>query len=294
MIISRTVHLGDAPVGRIAFAIVLLLGAMSVVHIPRQALALPPSDVSSSRNRVSRNRPILFIKLGEAPPSVKARHRDFEHWFANRMGISPDRLQIVDATRAQTLPDPRRGSAVIIPGSSSMVTDPDRGSLRVMHWLEQPLKHAVPILGVCYGHQLLAHMLGGKVANNAEGRRIGTKVVRQLPGASDHALFANLPARMLVQVSHDQRIIEPPPCAKLLAETEGDPFTAFAAETNAYGVQFHPEVTHRIMDSYIAARAQQIRRSGMQPQEVRKTIRESRHGEQLLQNFLLTVDANDE
>ncbi len=99
----------------------------------------------------------------------------------------------------------------------------------------------LPILGICYGMQLLAHQLGGKVALGAK-REYGLAVLHQ--NAPDSPLFRDLPHEMPVWMSHGDRIDEMPPEFTSLAYTENSPVAAMGNGHGVIGLQFHPEVSH--------------------------------------------------
>jgi len=99
----------------------------------------------------------------------------------------------------------------------------------------------VPILGICYGHQLLAHGLGGRVARTGSAEYGKT----ELTVADGSGLFAELPETQDVWMSHGDAVVEAPPGFRVVASTSGSPVAAMEhRETRRYGVQFHPEVGH--------------------------------------------------
>ena len=99
----------------------------------------------------------------------------------------------------------------------------------------------VPILGLCYGMQLLCEDLGGKVAR-ADHREFGRAAIEVVePGR----LFAGLPSHMDVWMSHGDSVESLPPDFVVLAKSDSAPFAAVRHATRpVYGVQFHPEVAH--------------------------------------------------
>ena len=110
-------------------------------------------------------KPMALIKTGGTIEQIKPHHGDFEDWFAEGMGVS-DLLQI-DVFRQQPLPAAETLAGIVITGSSSMVSAREDWSERTAQWLRQAVKKGIPTLGVCYGHQLLAHALGGRVGPNS-------------------------------------------------------------------------------------------------------------------------------
>ncbi|MDI1431121.1 glutamine-hydrolyzing GMP synthase [Polyangium sorediatum] len=101
----------------------------------------------------------------------------------------------------------------------------------------------IPILGICYGMQLLSHLLGGKVERGAEGE-YGPALVRTTRAAGVFARF-NDGDVLDVWMSHGDKVVELPPGFSTLGTTDTTPFAAIADdERRIYGLQFHPEVAH--------------------------------------------------
>ncbi|QXE18746.1 glutamine-hydrolyzing GMP synthase [Clostridium sp. 001] len=106
---------------------------------------------------------------------------------------------------------------------------------------EDIFKLGVPILGICYGHQLICNILGGEV-KSAKVREYGkTKIELD----TDNALFSNIDKNQTSWMSHTDVVSEPPKGFKVIAKTKGCPVAAIEnSDKKIYGVQFHPEVEH--------------------------------------------------
>jgi len=103
------------------------------------------------------------------------------------------------------------------------------------------LEMGIPILGICYGHQVLANALGGDVART-ETAEYGRTDLRIEPGS---ALFAGLSERQEVWMSHGDAVVKPPPGFVVTASTATSPVAAMEdLDRGLCGVQFHPEVAH--------------------------------------------------
>ena len=99
----------------------------------------------------------------------------------------------------------------------------------------------LPVLGICYGMQAMAHQLGGKVAPT-DRREYGHALMQR--NVIDEPLFSGLPASMSVWMSHGDHITEPPPGFKALASSENSPIVVMGNGAGMFGLQFHPEVVH--------------------------------------------------
>ncbi len=105
----------------------------------------------------------------------------------------------------------------------------------------------LPVLGICYGMNLLAYQLGGSVLASAK-REYGPAIV-EVDEAS--ALLADLPSNLSVWMSHGDRVTALPPGFRALAHSANSPFAVIADGHNHFGLQFHPEVVHTPQGSEI-------------------------------------------
>jgi GMP synthase (glutamine-hydrolysing) len=103
------------------------------------------------------------------------------------------------------------------------------------------LQLGVPVLGICYGMQLLARELGGRV----EGAQVGEFGRSELNVSQTGRLLAGTPPQQTCWMSHRDTVFAPPPGFEALASSTGSPVAAFESNDRAiYGIQFHPEVVH--------------------------------------------------
>ncbi|NNF68341.1 MAG: glutamine-hydrolyzing GMP synthase, partial [Acidimicrobiia bacterium] len=99
----------------------------------------------------------------------------------------------------------------------------------------------IPVLGICYGHQVMAHALGGEVAANDVAEYGKT----ELTVSEDSTLFHDLPLDQTVWMSHRDAVVAPPNGFAVVASTPDSPVAAMESpERGLFGVQFHPEVAH--------------------------------------------------
>lgn len=127
-------------------------------------------------------------------------------------------------------------SGIIFTGGPNSVYDEksphfDRGILDI----------GVPLLGICYGHQLIAYMAGGRICSAGSISEYGKTIIRIKPCA----LFDMIPEISVCWMSHTDYVKDIPEGFEITATTDSCPCAAMAnKEKNVYGVQFHPEVTH--------------------------------------------------
>jgi GMP synthase (glutamine-hydrolysing) len=124
---------------------------------------------------------------------------------------------------------------VILSGGPASVYE--EGAPQLPDWV---LREELPTLGICYGMQLLAQALGGKVAP-AERREYGQASIDVTDGSSP--LFAGLPEHLDVWMSHGDHVDIIPPGFSILAKTSNAPFAAMGRD-KIVAIQFHPEVAH--------------------------------------------------
>jgi len=186
---------------------------------------------------------VLVVRTGSAPPAVRARFGDFDAWFAALLAPVVEAVA-ADAGPGHPLPDLWDVGGVVVTGSLASVTAPAPWMDRLGRWLVDAGAR-VPVLGVCFGHQLLAHALGGRVERNPRGPEVGTHEVELTDAGRRDPLFDALPPRLAVQQNHEDHVSSPPPGAVVLARNPHSPVQAFAHGPRIRAVQFHPEFDAR-------------------------------------------------
>jgi GMP synthase (glutamine-hydrolysing) len=235
------------------------------------------------------DRPFLVIKTGSTMPDLKARRGDFEDWILQGLDISPDRAWVVDVSEGEALPHYHEICGLAITGSHAMVTEQRDWSEATAEWLATAAAKQIPTLGICYGHQLLAHCLGGKVDWNPKGREVGTIDVTLHPTAQDDPLFADLPNSISVNLSHRQAVLELPPDVTLLASSAMADHIAFRYGENVWGLQFHPEFDRDVMQSYIRYAREGLIAESQDPDALLAQTQETPQGLQVMARFAALV-----
>ncbi len=142
----------------------------------------------------------------------------------------------------------RSPSAVILSGGPASVYEDGAPSLD-----QKILELGIPVLGICYGFQVMARQLGGEVAKTGV-REYGATAINRLDADS---LLEDQPERQVAWMSHGDSVVQAPTGFRVLASTDAIPVAAFASEGQGlYGVQWHPEVKHsefgqRLLENFL-------------------------------------------
>jgi GMP synthase (glutamine-hydrolysing) len=230
-------------------------------------------------------KPVLIIRAGRAPDAIRARHGDFPHWFRLAAGLQREQVQVVDVTADEALPPADAVAGAIITGSAAMVTERLAWSERVAGWIRNAMDEQLPLFGVCYGHQLMSHALGGRVDYLPGGREIGTQPIELSRGHEDDPLTRVLRGSFRAHTTHEQSVLEPPPDATALARSARDPHQLLRYSSNAVSVQFHPEFNAEVMRAYIRRKHADLRREGADPEQIFRAVAATPMARRLLRQF---------
>lgn len=228
--------------------------------------------------------PLLLIQTGEAPELIRARLGGFADWFRKAMRLDAPQMRVVRVDAGEALPPPASIAGAVITGSGAMVTERADWSERTADWIRDAMQAESPLFGVCYGHQLMAHALGGTVGWLPSGREIGTVPVRRTVHDDDNWLSV-LPETFVAQTTHRQSVLEPPDGTVVMAASERDPYQLLRYARNAISTQFHPEFSVASMRAYIDARADALREEGLDPDALHAGVQETEAARALLERF---------
>lgn len=149
--------------------------------------------------------------------------------------------ELIPWDRAEEMLPKLNPAGIILSGSPNSVYEPDAPTLPSI-----VLESGVPVLGICYGLQLLAYTLDGRVSPAREREYGPAQVQVTALTADDHGdLFANMPESFQVWMSHGDRVEGIPPGFTAIATSDNSPYAAIVnRDKQIYAIQFHPEVVH--------------------------------------------------
>lgn len=228
---------------------------------------------------------IFIIKTGTTFPNTAKQLGDFDGWTLNGLNLTSGEAEVVDVVAGDTLPKPETCRGIVITGSHAMVTDCLPWSKAIAGWIPSIIDAAVPLLGICYGHQLLALALGGEVGFHPGGKEIGSVDIHLLPDSITDPLFCKLSSPFKAHTSHSQTVLSLPQGAVRLASNSFDPNQAFRVGSCAWGVQFHPEYNRTIMESYILEQSEELEATGHDTSSLLKTSCDTPIAASLLKRF---------
>jgi GMP synthase (glutamine-hydrolysing) len=228
---------------------------------------------------------IFIVKVGGTLPALAEARGDFEDWIRQGLGPAGAQASVVDVRRGEGLPGPEGLDGVVISGSHASVTEREAWSEGAAVWLSDLVALDVPVLGICYGHQLLAHALGGHVGDNPNGLEFGTVAVHLAEAAGEDALLGGLPNPLPAQVCHRQTVLRLPPGGVRLAASALDGCQAFRVGGSAWGVQFHPEFDGAAVRAYVDEFREELAAGGQDPDAIRRGVAETPQAAGLLRRF---------
>lgn len=230
-------------------------------------------------------KPILVMKTGETLALLRARGEDFEDWIGAGLGLAPGQWTVRCVAQGQALPGMNEVAGVVITGSPAMLTDAAPWNDVAAQWLREALASELPVLGICYGHQLLAHACGGRVGYHPLGREIGTVPVTLTASAREDLLLGALPVSFPAHTTHSQSVLQLPASATHLAASDHDSHHAFRVGARAWGVQFHPEFSAEVMRTYIQERQQALLDEGLNVEALLRSVQETPAASGVLRRF---------
>ncbi|MBE7557467.1 gamma-glutamyl-gamma-aminobutyrate hydrolase family protein [bacterium] len=206
------------------------------------------------------------------------------NWFARAAGGDPSRFTVWHAA-LEAHPPAGTYRGVIISGSPASAYDPEPWIARLADFIRQVVEKDAPLLGVCFGHQLIAQTLGGRVERNPRGRELGTLPVFLNEAGRADPLFAGMPAKFPCYHGHRDHVAAAPPGAECLAASALTPIQAFRLGRRIRAIQFHPEFTNDIVTFILQRDRQALEKEDISDRQVLAGLCDSPVARRILSNF---------
>lgn len=239
-------------------------------------------------------RTVCLYVVGTPPESIRAELGTYEDWFGRLFGDHEVDVVAHDGTSGTPPPDWMSYAGYVITGSAASMTIPEPWMEAGVELIRGAFTRGIPLLGVCFGHQLMGAAFGGSVVANPEGWEISTHGVDV---TEDDPLFDGLPRRIEVNLSHrdvvDAETLSPMNGVRVLAGNARTDAQAIAAGPHLRGVQFHPEFDGRTTAAYIRERFDTLAEDaasrgadGDHPEQLLAGARDCPHAETVFHNFV--------
>jgi GMP synthase (glutamine-hydrolysing) len=206
---------------------------------------------------------VLVLRTGQALSRVHAHCGPFFRLFQRGMNdgvpdeerVAVDELDVCCRHPDDDFPTLSRYHAAIVTGSPAYVGDDEPWMRWGARFLEHIVERDLPLLAVCFGHQLAGVAFGADVGKNPRGREMGTIEVRlrDHPSIADDPLLGTLPRTFLAQCTH-RDVIRDPGRLPVLGSADHDANHVVRLGPRQWGVQFHPEFDDVTMRLYLEVR----------------------------------------
>ncbi len=237
---------------------------------------------------MSKDKFIYIFKTGSTFPHIKKKWGDFDDFVIREAGLNRKQVNLIENFESEYFEEIDQASGVIITGSHDNVTDKKAWMENLAGWIRQIAHQNIPILGICFGHQLLAHAFGGEINFNPRGIEIGTVTIQLNTNTGNDLLFNNLQEEFPGHVSHKQSIIELPDNVTVLGSSNIEPSQAVCFKKDLiWGLQFHPEFNADITRLYAQAQKETIIKDNKDFKRICESVIENKFGNLILESFVV-------
>lgn len=191
-----------------------------------------------------------ILKTGAPPAPLEAQYGGYPDMFQRLLGQGTHDYVVFDVAAGALPPGPEACDAYLVTGSSAGVYEPDPWIAQLIAFL-QAAKGRAGLVGVCFGHQVMAQAFGGQVIQSPKGWGIGLHtydIQAPVPGLAERTSVA-------APASHQDQVVSLPPGARVLASSPFTPLGMLAYDDQpAVSIQLHPEFEPAYARALIEAR----------------------------------------
>ena len=221
---------------------------------------------------------IIIFDCGFSLSEVSKQFGYAPDWIIKILQNKECKFKWVKSYAGETVED-SGGDAWIITGSHRSVYDELNWMLKMEEKIRNAQHHNKPVLGICFGHQLIAKTFGGCVELNPKGWELGAYPINLTKHGFKSRIFSGFKDHAIVYQSHGDCItVLPENAVELALNNKGN--QAFKIQGNIYGVQFHPEFSWDIIKKYVSIRSA----TGVLVDD--PSVPESNQGQTVLHNFI--------
>lgn len=201
-----------------------------------------------------------ILETGRPPEGLETRYDPYPKMFENLLGVSAPKdwsyhaYPVLDDIFPDTVTE---CDAWLITGSRFGAYEDYPWIHRLKYFIQDAYKEGVPMVGICFGHQILAHSLGGHVEKSHKGWGLGAEQYSWTDGASDlleNAQIGAIEGDFTIQAVHQDQVIERPADATLLATSDFCENAALAYGNQVLSFQGHPEIDDVFVTDLIEVR----------------------------------------
>ena len=232
---------------------------------------------------------IYILKTGKTFQTIQNKLGDFDDWIIYHVEKFTKNIKVINIFDNEKLPSLNNAEGFIITGSHNMVSDELDWSLKLEKYIRKINLKNIPLLGICYGHQLISKALGGKSNFNKKGIEIGKVKINNRNTSFGDLLFRSFPKQFYAFETHYQSIIKLPANAVILASNHKDKHQAVRFSKYIWGVQFHPEFNQNIMQEYIFNQEKSLNKLGFNINKLLLNVNKCETSNKILSNFIKII-----
>ena len=224
---------------------------------------------------------IIILDCGPSLKEVTVKFGGAPDWIISILNSNNYKFKCIKLYDGESI-DTKFGDAWIITGSPRSVYENADWMLELENKIKLSIRRKLPILGICFGHQLLAKCFGGTVALNEKGWELGSYPIYLTDHGKAASILDGINNNDIVYESHQDCVTKLPDEALELAYNE-KAVQAFSINDHIFGVQFHPEFSFDIINKYVNVRSAK----GILVDNLK--ITESEAGKNVLYNFVKKI-----